>query len=119
MTKAWKEIKQQILDSIKFVREEKGFTLISEDWGDPSHKCACAMGCVLIKGESKTALGSSDSAASAAELLGVSEKWVDSFIEGFDDHGSPPESSIPAAWSLGREIAEETKPIEYHKWDGE
>lgn len=117
-----KNIKQTILDSIKYVKDELGFTLISEDWGSVERKCACALGCVLVKDspKDKNRLDSSAGcAASAALLLNVEEKWVDAFIEGFDGNGTSKESSVPDAWELGFEIAKETTPIAYHKWDGE
>ena len=119
--KTKKNVKQTILDSIQYVREELGFTLISEDWGSLEHKCACALGCVLVKDDPKdeARLGSASLAcAKAANLLGVDENWVDSFIEGFDGNGSSKEAGVSAAWDMGREVALETKPIEYHKWDG-
>lgn len=115
-------IKQKILDSISYARNELKYTLISDDWGSVERKCACALGCVLVKDspEDDSHLGSTSLAcASTALLLGVDEKWIDSFIEGFDGNGTSKDSAVAAAWDMGREIALETKPIEYHKWDGE
>ncbi len=119
MTKEQKAIKQKILDSIKFVRGELKYTLISDEWGLPANKCACALGCVLVK-DNPDNLGLSDvkNAVKAQELLGVDEPWIDSFIEGFDGNGTSDQTKVPGAWEMGREIAKETKPIEYHKWDG-
>lgn len=116
-----KDLKKKILDSIKYAREELGFTLVSEDWGHMEHKCACALGCVLVQNDPKDAarLGSSTSAAAAANILEVSEKWIDSFIEGFDGNGTSDQSAEPDAWEMGFAIAKETKPIVYYTWDGE
>jgi hypothetical protein len=116
-----KDIKQKILDSITYAREKMGFTLISEDWGDASHKCACAMGCVLLKDNPKDTvrIEAKENTVSAAEILGVTEKWIDCFCEGFDGNGQADASQLPDAWTLGEEVAKETKPIAYHLWDGE
>ncbi len=116
-----KDIKKRILDSIKYVREELGYTLVSEDWGSANHKCTCAMGCVLLKDDPKDVVrieADKERCAAAAELLGVEERWVDAFIEGFDNSGTAVDSSNEEAWKLGNEIAKETKPIVYYTWDG-
>jgi hypothetical protein len=114
-------IKKIILDSIKYVREELGFTLVSEDWGDANHKCACALGCVLLKDDPKDVVRpeSKEACAAVAKILGVDEKWVDCFIGGFDANGIAATSANAEAWELGFQIAKETKPIAYHLWDGE
>jgi len=116
-----KDIKKKILNSIKYAREELGFTLVSEDWGNLEHKCACALGCVLVQDDPKNAdrLGSSTlAAASVALILDVSDKWVDSFMEGFDGNGNADQTVEPEAWEMGSAIAKETKPIVYYTWDG-
>lgn len=120
MTKEQKAIKQKILDSIKYVTEELKYTLVSDEWGLPAQKCACALGCVIAK-DNEDNLGQTDviNYTKAKELLGVEEDWLDSFIEGFDGNGTSDQTKVPGAWEMGREIAKETKPIEYHKWDGE
>lgn len=120
MSKELKALKQKILDSIKFVRETLGYTLVSDEWGFHQNKCACGLGCVIAK-DNPDNLGTSDAkmVEKIQELLGVDEPWVDSFIEGFDGNGSSDQAKVPAAWDMGRDIAKETKPIEYHKWDGE
>jgi len=114
-------VKQKILDSIKYAREELGFTLISEDWGDVSAKCACALGCVLLQDDPKDGVQSKpkDNCSKAATLLGVNSKWIDCFIDGFDANGSALTAPNAEAWELGLEIAKETKPISFYSLDGE
>ena len=115
-----KDIKKKILDAIAHVRKNMGFTLVCEDWGDSTHKCACALGCVIAK-DDPTNLGPNQNGnlAKAAGLLGVTEKWADAFIEGYDGNGTAAGSSTPEAWKVGEEVRKETKPIVYHEWDGE
>lgn len=115
-----KDIKKKILDAVVHVRKNMGFTLISEDWGDASHKCACPMSCIILKSDADGMVASpAENATKAAQLLGVPEKWVDCFIEGFDGNGTADGSAVPEAWTIGNEVAKETKPIAYHLWDGE
>lgn len=64
------ELKDQIVSNIKLA-QEKGITLITNDWGDDPTKCACALGCVLIANEYMIAEDPEDNAQVAAELLGV------------------------------------------------
>ena len=113
------EIKQQILNSIQWVRENLNYTLVAEDWGNADKKCACAMGCLLLKSNpddvARLGIGKPNY-IEAANLLEVEERWVDSFTEGFDSTGLPQESKVPEAWKLGNEIALETKPINYHEF---
>ena len=123
-----KDIKKKIMDSITYTREQLGFTLISENWGEASYKCACAIGCVLINDKPKDMVrieNDKERYLVAAEILEVNEQWIDCFIEGFDyfseeegDSGFAKNSINPEAWELGWTIAKETKPIPYHLWDG-
>lgn len=113
------DIKQVILDSIKWTRETLGWTLISEDWGTANNKCTCAMGCVLLKHNPEDTViieEERENATVAAELLEVSELWVDSFIDGFDGNGTAAMCKVPEAWDLGWEIAKETKPLAHGKF---
>lgn len=106
-------IKQTIIDSIKWTTENLGFTLIKEDWGTANRKCTCAMGCVLLKNDPKDLViieDEKDNTVKAAEILGVDEDWINSFIEGFDTSGSVHEAKVPEAWELGAEVAKETNP---------
>jgi len=115
-----KNIKQSILDSIEFARQELKYVLVSDEWGSDSRKCACALGCVIAKDNPDNLFSDGDFCYQKIQtILGVDEDWVGSFTEGFDGNGYSEGSKVPEAWDLGREIAKETKPIEYHKWDGE
>jgi hypothetical protein len=115
------KLKKMILDSIAYSRKELGFTLISEDWGAAERKCTCAIGCVLLKDKPEDTVrieANKERYVAAAEILGVNEVWIDTFIEGFDGNGTADQSANAEAWELGFEIAKETKPIAYHLWDG-
>ncbi len=116
-----KSVKKKILDAITFVRKDMGYTLVCEDWGDPTHKCACAMSAVILKDDSSNLPRATDknSIQTAADILGVSIRWIEEFISGFDSNGSAKDSMLPEAWTIGQEVAKETKPIVYHEWDGE
>lgn len=113
-------IKQTIIDSIKWTTENLGFTLIKEDWGTANRKCTCAMGCVLLKNDPKDLViiedEKKDNTVKAAEILGVDEDWINSFIEGFDTSGSVHEAKVPEAWELGAEVSKETSPITHGDW---
>lgn len=112
-------IKEKIMKSITFAQKELGFTLCKEDWGMAHLKCTCAMGCVLLQQKPKEQTCIEDfqgNPAKVAEILGVSEMWVDEFIEGFDGNGSAKEAKIPQAWELGAEIAKETNPTFFSEY---
>jgi hypothetical protein len=114
-------LKKKILDSIAYAREELDFTLISEDWGQAERKCTCAIGCVLLKDKPEDVVrieANKERYVAAAEILGVDEVLIDTFIEGFDGNGTSEQSANAEAWELGFEIAKEAKPIAYHLWDG-
>jgi hypothetical protein len=110
------DIKQKIIDSIKWAQDNLNFTLVSDDWGTVNNKCTCAMGCVLLKNDPKDLVIIEylrDTGRKAAEILGVSEVWVESFTDGFDGNGRSDTASEPKAFLLGAEIAAETFPIPY------
>ena len=114
-----KDAKKKILDAVAQVRA-KGYTLVCEDWGDPLHECACPMAAIIhVTEPDKFMVSPSENVTTAAKILGVTEKWVDCFIEGFDGNGTADGSALPEAWKIGSEVAKETKPIAYHLWDGE
>jgi hypothetical protein len=113
-----KDIKKKILGAIAQV-QAKGYTLVCEDWGDPFHECACPMAAVILTDDPDKFMASpNENVATAAKILGVTEKWIDCFIEGFDGNGVADQSAVPEAWKIGSEVAKETKPIAYHLWDG-
>lgn len=106
-------IKQTIVDSIKYTTDTLGWTLIKEDWGLAKHKCTCALGCVLLKHNPQDVVileEDRENTAAAADVLGVTSAWVDAFIEGFDGSGTAEQSKEPEAWKLGAEIAQDTDP---------
>lgn len=110
------DTKQKIMDSIEWVKKNTDFTLVSEDWGNSGSRCTCAMGCVLLKDNPQDVViieEERENSVKAAEVLGVTEKWVNCFIEGFDGNGYAAGSELPEAWKMGAEVAEETKPMLY------
>jgi hypothetical protein len=114
-------LKNKIIESIEFATKELGWTLISEDWGSPVQKCTCAMGCVMLKDQPQNPYRVGNNASAtiyAAEVLGVTEKWVDAFINGYDDNPPPYEEDEDSdnAWNLGKEIAAATKPITHEEF---
>ena len=113
-----KGVKQKILDAITKVRA-LGYTLVCEDWGDPFHECACPMAAIIhVTNPDDFSASPSENVTKVASILGVDEKWVDCFIEGFDGNGTADGSAVPEAWKIGSEVNKETKPIAYHLWDG-
>ncbi len=102
-----KNVKKKILDAITYVRKDMGYTLVCEDWGDPSHKCACAMSAVILKDDPNDPKRATDknSVETAANILGVSLRWIEEFIAGFDSNGTAKDSMLPEAWELGHEVA--------------
>jgi hypothetical protein len=106
-----KAVKEKILASI-VIAEGKGFTLITDDWGSDTMKCACAIGCVYVAVD----VNISNNENMAAEILGVSDKWITSFTDGFDGNGVPTGAHEPEAWNIGREIRLSTNPLTYDEF---
>lgn len=107
-------IKKDILTSIKKA-QEMGYTLICEDWGNDTNKCACAIGCLfVVEGKNPN----EGDPYQAANILDVSEDWIASFIDGFDANGIAIGASNPEAWKLGAEMRKELKPIPLDKFAG-
>lgn len=107
-------IKKTILYSIEQTKNKLGYTLISEDWGSSLDKCTCAMGCVLLADTDENADlldDPSEAAEAAANILGVKQDWITSFIDGYDGNGTSKGAEVPEAWLMGQEVAAETKPI--------
>lgn len=101
--------KEKILADIAAAREQ-GYTLIQDGWGSEEEKCACALGCINVAGGINP---DEEEDGGAAIVLGVDQKWIYSFIDGFDDNGNAEGASIPEAWKLGADIRKETNPISY------
>jgi hypothetical protein len=106
-----KKIKEKIISSIGKA-EDKGFTLITDDWGSVSAKCACAIGCVLVV-EGKPI---NSTITVAAQILGVSDEWITSFTDGFDGNGKAEGAYDPEAWTLGETVRKETNPIPFDRF---
>lgn len=109
--------KQKIIDGIK-AANDKGYHLICGDWGNPKQSCACALGC-LIAPENKNIDVKKpipDPALKIMEVLGVSESWVSSFIEGFDGYGVNTFAKEPGAYDLGKELRGIYKPVDYEAY---
>lgn len=108
------QLKQKILNSIA-IAQQKGYTLVMGDWGRDSIKSACALGCVAVANNIKIA----DMFGMVITNLlgGVSEDWILSFMDGFDDNGILFGSLDSEAWELGAEIREHLKPIGYKQFD--
>lgn len=101
------ELRDKIISNIKSA-QEKGITLVTDSWGSKNTKCACPLGCVLIANEQIISNDEEDNAETVAELLDVSEEWVDSFISGFDATPSNADTDNDEAWQLGFIIRSET-----------
>jgi hypothetical protein len=105
-------IKNKIVEGIQQAKENLGITLIYEEWGSKQQKCACALGCVLLANNHGLCDDAEQNATEAAEILGVSESWIDNFIRGFD--GDSPDDDEPGeAWEIGNSLREETKPMNH------
>lgn len=101
--------KEKILADIT-AAQQRGYTLIQDDWGSEPQKCACALGCInVINGT----FPDDEEDGGAASVLEVDQKWLSSFADGFDDNGNADGASVPEAWQLGADIRKETKPIAY------
>ncbi len=101
--------KEKILADIAAAREQ-GYTLIQDDWGSNTQQCACPLGCVNVMNGGQP---DDQEEGGSVATLGVDQKWVYSFIDGFDDNGNAEGASVPEAWQLGADIRKETKPISY------
>lgn len=106
------EIKNKIIADIKFAQDILGITLINEGWGNNHTKCACAIGCVLIVNHGKMYDKLEENVSAASHILGVSEKWINNFIVGFDADVSSP-TNYDDAYKLGIEIYNETLPVSH------
>lgn len=73
---------KKIEEGIVFAKE-KGYFLVSENWGDDKRKCACALGCLLVKNNVR--LDEEYNDTNAMNLLDVNDRWLSAFIAGFDN----------------------------------
>ena len=74
---------EKIAEGIEYAKKELGFRLVSEDWGNKQYKCACALGCLLVK--NNVPLDEESNETEAQKLLEVNQGWISAFIAGFDD----------------------------------
>jgi hypothetical protein len=105
-------IKNKIVEGIQTAKEQLGITLITEEWGSKQTKCACALGCVLLANNHGLSDDAEQNATEAAEILGVSESWIDNFIRGFDGD-SPDEDEPEEAFEIGEEIRKQLNPVNH------
>lgn len=103
------QIKNKIVDGIKYATEKVGFKLIQGEWGSKNAQCACALGCALIANDHGISDDSDQNAFEAAQVLEVSQDWVYNFISGFDNENDS-DITEPEAFNLGKEIREQFKP---------
>jgi hypothetical protein len=111
-------IKNKIIDSIIYARNNFQFTLINQSWGSKSGRCACPLGCVLLVHHRAPLYNSDRNVETVAALLQVSETWVRNFIFGFDN--DDPDTCLPGndndtegAFSLGQELFQELNPMSH------
>lgn len=112
------EIKDIIMNSVYYVIYKKDYVLLTQSWGNDLEKCACPLGCVLVKNDislrTDTPLLASTPNYNKTEImkiLGVSLEWIDSFIIGFDDLSK--ESSDKEAYDLGSLLRRSLNPRYY------
>lgn len=104
-------LKDKIVSYIKRAQEDFGITLVTEDWGSKPTKCACPLGCVLLVNNIDVTDDAEQNGYEAADLLGVSENWIESFIYGFDADDVHPINQ--EAYQLGIDIRNEFNPTKH------
>ena len=102
------QIKTKILEDVSFSKGA-GYTLIYGDWGDQNMRCACPLGCVNLAFGTRP---EDEEMGGVMSVLGVDDKWVGSFIDGYDNNGEAKGALVPDAWKMGAEIRKEFHPIE-------
>jgi len=105
------DLKDKIVSYIKRAQEDFGITLVTEGWGSKITKCACPLGCALLANDIDITDDPEQNGAEAADLLGVSEKWIESFIYGFDEGLGHVENE--EAYQLGLVIRMELNPTSH------
>ena len=106
------QIKAKILEDIE-AAQKQGFTLITGEWGDYDSRCSCPLGCVnLVNGTSPEATFD----GGVRSILEVNDKWLQSFIDGYDGNGRAKSAEEPEAWQMGSEIKEQLHPMSYEEY---
>lgn len=121
---------EKIAEGIEYAKNELGFRLISEDWGSKQYKCACALGCLLVK--NNIPLDEENNETAARDLLEVDDGWVSAFISGFDDTpwdlnitlttvekelmSQDDIKELEAAYASGVELRKRFSPMKYDKF---
>lgn len=105
------QIKETIVKGIEIATKEKGYSLVRGAWGTNPHKCACALGCLLIANDKDPAVAPFNQ---LKEILDVSPEWLNEFVQGFDGLTMVP-SNIEEARKLGEDIAKEFSAPPYLK----
>jgi hypothetical protein len=112
------EIKNIIINSVYHAIHKKNYILITQSWGNDLEKCACPLGCVLVKNNillrTDTPVLASTPNYNKTEImniLGVSLEWIDSFTSGFDNFGKI--FTNKEAYELGAELRRILNPRYY------
>lgn len=82
-----------------------GYLLVCGTWGFPYYKFICPLSAIDPKNIT--------SQNSAVKYLKVSNEWIESFINGFDGHGSRSSQDL-SAYYLGLYFREKYKPKYYY-----
>lgn len=108
---------QKILEKIRAgieTAKSRGYELVCEDWGDDKQKCACPLGCLIVANDVKIGKPT-ENFSKAAELLGLDEHWIDSFIAGYDKgYLTYGDVAIQEAKDMGAKLRAELDPLRYH-----
>jgi hypothetical protein len=105
------QIKNKIVDGIKYATEKVGFKLIEGEWGSKEEMCGCALSCMLIANDHGIAMDDAEqNEVEAAHVLGVSTEWVENFISGFDNDIDT-NITDEEAFKLGHELRDQFKPV--------
>lgn len=115
------EIKDIIMNSVYYAIHKKDYILLTQSWGNDLEKCACPLGCVLVKHNislrtDAPVLSSTPNynKIEIMKILGVSLDWIDSFIIGFDDFSNE-NISNKEAYELGLLLRRILNPINYYQ----
>jgi len=108
------EIKEKILNGIKYTTNAKGYTLVKSGWGSVEDKCACALSCLVLAeydekdiDHCRKEIKGGDIVKKAQQILQIDGSWISSFWHGFDGVGG---GCNAEANQLGRDLAKELNP---------